>query len=435
MLRYLGVLLGLFTTACAPSVQPHPIFPFVFSINGVSTSAAKFGSATIQAGTEVWEYDYSGLHLDNEHLDGAGLARGTFPAINHFQGIGDPIDHDTAYSRMATYFLARGGAGSTAIGGHYYLQHMTAALGARGLGCEVGENINSTQSHIAFTRGAAKQYRLKWGVDMSSWFGPSITAYDGTWGAYGGPDNGHSLSLHKRTYYTAYASGANWVQAEAGAINLFNGDSLTALGVVAKEFYDFTQANPDLGEPYVPYAVLVPRNHGFGLSTTAWGLSWATLSPSVKEQGLTTLFSSIWPQSFTTSVMGGDESLYMVNAPDLFDVITEDAATTGYYQVLDATHHTYNLNDVLPFGISGDIQYLLNKKDAKHWTITLINNKGITKQPLTAEVVDPSQAKTVTLSGQFTAVTALRGSSVSLSNFIQITVDPGDVAIYSVTIQ
>jgi hypothetical protein len=416
-------------------VQPLPQFPFVFSINGVSNSAAKFGSATIQAGTEVWEYDYSGLHLDNHHLDGAGLARGIFPAINHFQGIADPVDHNEAYSRMAIYFLARGGAGSTAIGGHYYLQHMTAALGAKGVGCEVGENINSTQSHIAFTRGAAKQYRLKWGVDMSSWFGPSITAYDNTWGAYGGPDHGHSLSLHKRTYYAAYAAGADWVQAEAGAINLFSGDSLTALGIVAKEFYDFTQANPDLGEAYVPYAILVPRNHGFGLSTTAWGLNWATLGFTAKEQSLITLFSSIWPQSFTTSVMGGDESLYMVNGPDLFDVLTEDAVTTGYQYVLDANNTSFNVNDVLPFGISGDIQYLLNRKDAKNWTITLINNKGITKQPLAAEVVDPSQAKTVTLTGQFTAITALRGDSVSLSNFIQITVDPGDVAIYSVTIQ
>src|SRR5882672_8775136 len=93
----------------------------------------------------------------------------------------------------------------------FFRRHIGAITGA---GCT---------AHIAFTRGAARQYDKPWLMDFSSWYAPSIFDEDPrrTWGENSGPTHGHSLSLHLRTYIVSYMAGANVVVAEGGALNCF----------------------------------------------------------------------------------------------------------------------------------------------------------------------------------------------------------------------
>jgi hypothetical protein len=224
----------------------------------------------------VAEWGYSFHHLKDGQLDGAGQ--------KHFGGYPTPPrTRAEAMEVVRRYYLRlRETAQAKAtpeerrclisINGHYCYQHYACEWGCDVVGSEVGENINSIQSHIAFTRGAARQYGKPWLIDFSSWYGPSMFDEDPrrTWGENSGPTHGHSISLHSRTYYAAYMAGANVVVAEGGWLNCFRSQQpgidgllpLSALGQEAARFYRFTRRHPDRGIPYAPIGIVLPFAHG-----------------------------------------------------------------------------------------------------------------------------------------------------------------------------
>ena len=73
--------------------------------------------------------------------------------------------------------------------------------------------------------GSARQFQTAWMVDFSAWMAGFITDWSTSrpWGksSSAGGDGGHSLSLFKRAYYTAFTQGASQLTAEAGAVNYF----------------------------------------------------------------------------------------------------------------------------------------------------------------------------------------------------------------------
>ena len=158
------------------------------------------------------------------------------------------------------------------ITGHFEYQHYAAEAGFDIIGTEIGEVINSYQMHIAFNRGAARQYSKPWFVHFSSWHGSnSMLDYSGEeiWGEASGDEKGHSMSLHERSYYMSYMSGASWLTAEAGGITFFydsfdddDNYDLTPLGEVGQKFNAFTKNNPNIGIPYTPFGILLDYYHG-----------------------------------------------------------------------------------------------------------------------------------------------------------------------------
>jgi hypothetical protein len=224
----------------------------------------------------VGEWEYSFHHLKNGQADGSGYKHyGGYPT--------PPLSRTDAMECIRRYYLhLRDDAMAKAtpeqrklfcsFNGHYCYQHYGCEWGCDLVGSEVGENINSIQTHIAFTRGAARQYGKPWLMDFSSWYGPSIFDEDPrrTWGENSGPTHGHSLSLHLRTYFVSYMAGANVVVAEGGSINCFKSQEpgpdgtlpLSTLGEKAAYFYRFTRRHPDRGVPYAPVALLLPFDHG-----------------------------------------------------------------------------------------------------------------------------------------------------------------------------
>jgi hypothetical protein len=97
---------------------------------------------------------------------------------------------------------------------------------------------------------------------------------------------------------------------------------------------------------------------------------------------------------------------------------------------------------VQPFSIDADIQKLYNKT-AEGWTVTLINNKGVSKEPFTQAVIDSSQHKTVSLvyrarEGDIIQVRDERDEKdleVDAEGQFTLSIPPGDVRVLSVRIR
>lgn len=440
---YLTLISLITLTACGSAdykivVSDGNFNEFIFTTHGVPQGKDHFGYHHLPIKKQVWEWDYTGVNIPKDEKDGEGRAREHYPCFNFSQGCDNPLTPAEAYNRISDYYRARAGSAKNVLSGtgHHYFQHLGAKLGASVIGVEVGENINSTQAHIAFTRGAASQYNKPWGVDMSAWYGPSIRDYTGYFGDYAGADYGHSLSLFKRTYYVSYMSGANFVQAEAGNINFYlPNKELSPLGHIGKEFYKFTKKYPNIGKPFVPVAVVIDHTHGLGLGTVTNGLSWNLFPPSSNEQWAINLFNTIWPNSFAFSVMGGDESNYMVNTPygDVVDVLTDEASeeTLSKYKYVLREGDTLSpstIANLMPFTVVGDIEYLINIVNDKEYILTLVNNKGITKYPKTAEVVTGAP-KTVMIQGSVQSIQTLTGQE---ANGLTFDIPSGDLGIYRI---
>ncbi len=87
-----------------------------------------------------------------------------------------------------------------------------------------------------------------------------------------------------------------------------------------------------------------------------------------------------------------------------------------------------------PFTVSGSAEYMFNQQGSS-WVVTLINDLGVTKVPLTAEVTNPAMAQTITVSsklGSFTSVVPWRGAAVTQSqpNQFSVSVPAGDIGVY-----
>ncbi len=291
--------------------------PFWFTLGGGGGSAphARTLEKTpiadpepVQCGVGEWEYSFH--NLKNGQPDGAGYKHfGGYPA--------PPQSRAEALDCVRRYYLhlredalakatAEQRACFVSVNGHYCYQHYACEWGCDVVGSEVGENINSIQMHIAFTRGAARQYGKPWLIDFSSWYGPSMFDENPnrTWGDNSGPKHGHSLSLHTRTYYTAYMAGANVVVAEGGWLNCFKSQEpgpdgtlpLSSLGEKAAQFYRFTRRHPDRGIAYAPVALLLPFDHGiypgFGKK-----LSWDAFPYTPGDQRILDALNVLFPGS------------------------------------------------------------------------------------------------------------------------------------------
>ena len=298
----------------------------------------------------VAEWGYSFHHLKNGQPDGAGY--------KHYGGYPHPPRTRTEAAEIVKAYFNRLAADARAkakpeelrvfssINGHYCYQHYACEWGADLVGSEVGENINSTQAHIAFARGAARQYGKPWLMDFSSWFGPSMYDEDPrkTWGEYSGPDRGHSLSLHRRTYYVAFMAGANVVVAEGGSLNFFRSQQpgpegtlpLSRLGEEGARFYAFTKLHPDRGIPYTPVGLLIDPLHGiypgFGEK-----LAWNTFPYTPADQRLLDLWETFFPDSLDVQAKRNEKG-YLVASPygDILDVLLNNApdAILASYPVL-----------------------------------------------------------------------------------------------------
>lgn len=206
-------------------------------------------------------------------------------------------------------------------------------FGAASCFVEVGPWASAqTQFSIAAARGAARAVGRPWGVfyapwgpvgctswvepSESSWRAPRASLDDSGWPV--GPDKGPSSAFQRRSFFHAYLSGAHTLHEEWGAEdNLSDIDAgvLSSYGKVTRDLLDFQDANPDVGEPFTPIALVsesvLPPN------TAAWaGVKAALFATSDFDRA----------QAARPSANNAEAACYPPMAlPEVFDVVPGDA--------------------------------------------------------------------------------------------------------------
>ncbi|MBZ0257994.1 hypothetical protein K8I31_18155, partial [bacterium] len=208
-----------------------------------------------------------------------------------------------------------------------------AEWGSPLIGLELGENIAFTQSKIAFARGAARQWKRPWSVQVSPWFHGSCTTngplrMDGQYAR--GLDAGHSLNFYWRLWLHAWFSGAAMVTPENSISTFFeNTDdwTLTPHAVKATEFFRFAQSH-DRGIPYAPVAVVIDHLAGYNAYQ---GRPWGILDPTAGDYEIEELFQEqLFPGSdhiHQPPDADNPEASYLRPTPfgELYDVLLSSA--------------------------------------------------------------------------------------------------------------
>ncbi len=173
----------------------------------------------------------------------------------------------------APYNLQQGTTDISSINGHTFWEHYAGEFGFDYLGAEIGESVASHQTHMAFTRGASRQYSAVPLMYFSNWFEGRIGTFQdvSSWGEYGAATYGHSMNLIERTFLMSYMGGAGSFTFEAGSILAFYGPNsidynglynLTPYGDMMKKMIAFSKENPDIGYTYTPIGIVLDKYHG-----------------------------------------------------------------------------------------------------------------------------------------------------------------------------
>ncbi|MBQ8684402.1 MAG: leucine-rich repeat domain-containing protein, partial [Clostridia bacterium] len=429
----------------------------------------------------------------------------------------------------APYHLYEGSPDTGAFNGHTHWQHYTGEWGLGFIGAEIGENIASHQAHLAFTRGAAKQYGTYSALYFSNWYQSTIGTWEeqNSWPGWGDVNGGHSMSLLKRAYMMSYMGGVSTFAFEAGGRLAFYGPShktadgcyeLSPYGQAMQELVGFSTKNEDVGLNYAPIGIVLDYYHGIsgytnlGTSVKSHDKAFGYFNNTAGDKMTWDLFEMYYPGGglfggYMSSGIPGEEK-YQVNTPygDTCDVLLQNASATvlnsypvlllsgdmqlstqevnryisyvkqggtlllntaylsqfsrynavytggtrqdvsdgkGKVIIYGPNYSVANLGAILkeqlakhiPFTFSTDVEYLVNVKDGS-LIVTVINNAGVTKERLSAPVVDYSKTKTLTIN--YTGALAIKqvkelyyGEAVSLSgNTVTTTIGPGDYRVF-----
>jgi hypothetical protein len=193
-----------------------------------------------------------------------------------------PASRQECYDQLREYFYWHRQAKSgrvISVTGHSHYEAYAAEWGASAIGLEVGENIRFTQSKFAFARGASRQWNIPWTVQVSPWFGPSVTTRgplkkEGS--ITSGQDAGHSLSLYRRMWLHGWFAGAAMVTPENSISSFFEASKspwpLTEHGKEAARIHTFMQ-NHERGNPYTPLLVVLDHLAGYApFHERTWGV-------------------------------------------------------------------------------------------------------------------------------------------------------------------
>lgn len=169
--------------------------------------------------------------------------------------------------------------------------HPYASLGLETIFLErTNDDLEDLSTGHAFARGAGRQFGCRWGIDFSQW-----------WTAIGDCDVENSAGYFRRNLYLSYFAGANALAIElVGPLPDQTPDTATAFSDALLEFTQFRRRYP-AGEPRVPIAVLVPRDHGW-ISPAYWhsqfkSWNYARIPYRVGDRGLDGLFATAFPGS------------------------------------------------------------------------------------------------------------------------------------------
>jgi len=238
--------------------------------------------------TESWWRDVYGKEFDAfKHLmKPKGLA-----GYDRF-----PSGKKECYEVVQDYFMSRSHdllGRVISVTGHSHYEAYVGEWGASCIGLELGENIAFTQSKLAFARGASRQWRKPFSVQVSPWFSGSCTtsgALRREGNAARGFDAGHSLNFYERMWLHAWFCGAAMVTPENSISTFFESQeppySISAHGIKASEVFQFMKGH-DRGVAYTPVAIVLDHYAGYNAYMDK---PWGILKPTVGDREVRDLF-------------------------------------------------------------------------------------------------------------------------------------------------
>lgn len=207
-----------------------------------------------------------------------------------------PVDKRECYEVLKEYFTSKSHDlldRVISVTGHSHYEAYAGEWGTRCIGLELGENIAFTQSKLAFARGASRQWKKPWSVQVSPWMHGACTTsgplrIEGS--SVRGLDAGHSLSFYGRMWLHAWFAGAAMVTPENSIAIFFEKAeapwTLTSHGRKAAEVFAFMRQH-DRGVPYTPVVIVLDHLAGYnGYMDKPWGI----LNPTAGDRELRDLF-------------------------------------------------------------------------------------------------------------------------------------------------
>lgn len=215
--------------------------------------------------------------------------------------------------------------------------HQAFAWGAPMAFARVGGDVPCTALHLAFLRGAARQYGGRpWGVALANPFqqASADTRHRGarprvSWSPpaqAAGPDCGHSPSLEFRLAVAAHLAGATFIHhesdAERGSIFMTEprpGEfGVSPFGEAFNGWFEYARRHPERGIPYTPVAFMLDFAHGWQPDGRLFGI-WP---PGRSGAAVDQVFRHVFPWDGLDFEQG-----HLTAGPygDVFDVITGDA--------------------------------------------------------------------------------------------------------------
>ena len=200
-----------------------------------------------------------------------------------------------------------------------------------------------SQFAVACLRGSAKAAGRPWGIFFAPWCPEGVTCFvkpkDVSWQCGFSPAEGKggpSSALQRRIFFHTYLSGAHTLHEEWGCEgNLLDFDSgtISSYGKVTRDLLDFQQANPDVGEPFVPIALVQDASipmHDAPPAWKGWGMPpvWEELSNRIYAHAAADKAAKARTES--SGGLGApsvwESTCYSSSAlPEMFDVVPSDA--------------------------------------------------------------------------------------------------------------
>jgi hypothetical protein len=244
--------------------------------------------------------------------------------------------------------------------GQSVLSHYPAKWGSDLIGLEIGTGIQYSQAHVAFGRGAARQYDLPFSVQPSPWrtglpaYRPDLDEYTPVPTNIPPPDRrrpwngGRSPSLQERMWYMGWLAGAAFVNPEDGPVNFFAWSddvmtnrfpvpdnpneraALSPIGKRAQEFMRMITRHRDIGIPYTPFALYLDEFGGWSNGAPLWMAPWTMLVPTDGDLQVQMFLEVMWPDAKRPGRgqhFDDYEHYLMSRAPygDALDVLLSDA--------------------------------------------------------------------------------------------------------------
>lgn len=341
----------------------------------------------------------------------------------------------------------------------YFLAPKTEiSNGAKLLLPEVGWQIPNMRIQIAFTRGMAKSAGIPWGIYYECWQHTEGIGFSIPFSLREGQDEwledllhqgagnnlpfekreygGSSLSLLSRAWRYAYFSGAAFIGEEYGVCNTFRNLKTAELSPYGNEkyaFLRFTEEFNDIGEPFVPFAVILPKN--LKMLDISLGEKYLEYPLTDKympiEESLYRKIKSNLEEIFGYTGKYGNMGhvLKCGGLPGVFDIVYEDCeeALEKYSYLIDLTENieftknhqntvTTNeakalIDSLLPLKVNSNLFTAYNKT-ASGWYVLIMNNDGIQHNVFSPDIkTEESFVSTeITLSAPNTALKKCAGN-------------------------